>query len=137
MDQIIVRLIQLEQQGNIAELRLAPGNFASAVVPRLLQELSSAKRSAETGPVDLSGTIPTFRSISPTICPRRRPPTIEFISITKLPVHGGKTVLASTSDVDEYVEALRAVLTAAVQKGSGSLADGYGVVEGACGGCAC
>lgn len=118
MDQINVRLIQLEQQGNIAELRLAPGNFASAVVPRLLQELSSAKRSAETGPVDfVRNDTDVSVDIADNLPAKTTKPTIEFISITKLPVHGGKTVLASTSDVDEYVEALRAVLTAAVQEG--------------------
>jgi hypothetical protein len=106
-------------------------------VPRLLQELSSAKRSAETGPVDFVRNDTDVSSISPTICPRRRPADDRVHLDHEAAVHGGKTVLASTSDVDEYVEALRAVLTAAVQKGSGSLADGYGVVEGACGGCAC
>ncbi|WP_394194963.1 BREX system P-loop protein BrxC [Microbacterium foliorum] len=118
MAQIDGRLIQLEQQDNIAELRLAPGNFASAVVPRLLQELASARRSTETGPVDfvrLGGDVSVEIEDNPPA--KTTKPTLEFISITKLPVHGGKTVLASTSDVNEYVELVRAVLTAAVQEG--------------------
>ncbi len=118
MNQINVRLIQLEHQTSIAELRLAAANFASVVVPRLLQELASVPRPAATGPVDFvnsGGDIAVEIGDNPDA--KAAKPTPEFVSITKLPVHGGKTVLASTSDVDEYVEALRAVLTAAVQEG--------------------
>lgn len=118
MNQINVRLIQLEHQTSIAELRLAPANFASVVVPRILQELASVPRPAATGPIDFVNSGQDIAvEIGDNPAAKAAEPTPVFVSITKLPVHGGKTVLASTSDVDEYVEALRAVLTAAVQEG--------------------
>lgn len=117
-DQINVRLMQIEQQTSVAELRLAPTNFTNGVIPRLLQELASSKQVAETGPVDFvrdTGDLTVEVEERPTATVAK--PTPQFVPIAKLPVHGAKTVLASTTDVDEYLQALRAVLTAAIHEG--------------------
>lgn len=111
IDAVDAHVIDIEQQSSIAELRLAPSNFMNLMFPRLLQELAAARPVAEIPPVE-SG-----KPGSDNVSPPTPKPAPQFVPIGQLAVHGGKAVLASRSDVDEYLEALRSTLVAAIGEG--------------------
>lgn len=96
---LLIRVV--EQQSSIAELRLAPSYFVSTEFPRLLQQLKDA------------GTPPTDEADDETPASG-----VTFRAIGSITVIGGKDVLATADDVDEYVEALRTALKAAMLDGA-------------------
>lgn len=101
-------VVLLEQETSIAKLRIAPSEFARTTFPQLLADLAAARPTTVAEPTDTSdqgGVVPP------------RSPSPQFIQIAEIPVQGGKSVLASVADIDEYVEALRAALTSAVAEG--------------------
>lgn len=110
-------VLQLEQETSIAKLRLASATFAQDTFPRLLADLAaSVADSVETtSVVDQTPNAQGPRGDeTPSSQPKAAP---KFVQISQIPVQGGKPVLTSAADVDEYVEALRAALTNAVSEG--------------------
>lgn len=110
-------VLQLEQETSIAKLRLAPATFAQTTFPRLLADLvASVTETVETRPVvdQTPNAEGPQGDEKPALQPRLAP---QFVQIAQIPVQGGKPVLTSAADVDEYVEALRAALTNAVAEG--------------------
>lgn len=103
----------LEQETSVAKLRLAPQTFAQMTFPRLLAELAAAKPISVVKPVENGGDQAEGGAAA---SPQPRP-AAQFVQIAQILVQGGKPVLATTADVDEYVEALRAALTAAINEG--------------------
>ncbi|GAA1743401.1 BREX system P-loop protein BrxC [Microcella frigidaquae] len=109
--EIDLEIAMLEKEMSIAKLRLAPGMFAQTTFPRLLAELAAARPLSFVNPIlDGEGTSADEERPQPKTAP-------QFVQITQIPVQGGKQVLASETDVDEYVDALRAVLIAAIAEG--------------------
>lgn len=119
IQKIDLELKLLEQQSAIAELRLAPTNFSNTVLPHLLQKLAAAKSDTvlRPGPEAVPQRDSVFHQ-GDTWNPQPQPdPAPQFVPMAQVAVQGGKTVLASIADVDDYVVALRAALVAAVQDG--------------------
>ncbi len=109
---IDLEIAMLEQETSIAKLRLAPAAFAQTTFPRLLAELAAAR------PVSIANPIPGGEGAQDSVTPGIRSKAApQFIQITQIPIQGGKQVLASEADVDEYIEALRTALTTAVAEG--------------------
>ncbi|MEW1975433.1 BREX system P-loop protein BrxC [Microbacterium profundi] len=111
IDEVDAYVAIVEQQASIAELRLVPGNFANSVFPGLLQQLSAAKPVTVVEPVHLDGGHGGAQDSA------QPQPAREFVPVAQFSVDTGKAVLASRSDVDQYVEALRSILFAAIDEG--------------------
>jgi len=109
---IDLEVLLLEQETSIAKLRLAPATFAQTNFPRLLAELAAARPVSVVDPISEAARPDGDEAPAP-----QPKPTPQFVQIAQIPVQGGKPVLASAADVDEYVEALREALTAAVAEG--------------------
>lgn len=118
MEEIDAQIALVEQQSSVAELRLAPANFANSIMPRLLQDLAAASTATGTSSSDIENTdgesSEDHGRANPAPGPKAAP---VFVPMSKLSVHGGKAVLGTISDVDEFVEELRAVLIAAIEEG--------------------
>jgi hypothetical protein len=110
---IDLEVAMYEQESSIAKLRLAPATFADKTFPRLLTELAAAR------PVSVAEATPAeeHRQGDEPVPPPQAKPIPQFIQIAQVSVQGGKQVLESVADVDDYVEALRAALAAAVAEG--------------------
>ena len=117
LDEIDMRVNLLQQQSSIAELRLSPTSFSSTVFPRLLQELAGAKAIVSNSAVDLDGEHADSENNTPSEPTLVEQPVVQFIPISEIKVQGVNAVLATAADVDNYVEALRQLLTAAVSEG--------------------
>jgi hypothetical protein len=107
----------LDHESSIAKLRLAPRTFAQTTLPRLLHELAAAKPAGPSSALEPTGAAPGTGGVDYGPTPPQPASTPLFIPMEQVRVEGGKKVLSSVADVDEYVEALRAALNAAINEG--------------------
>lgn len=103
----VIQGVWAEQR--IAKLQLAAANFQTVTFPSLIAELAVAR------PVTAGGSASPEPGADPTGT-NDVPPANPAVHISKINV-GGKFVLASDADVDEYVDELRAALHAAIAEG--------------------
>jgi hypothetical protein len=116
LSEIDMEIARLEKETSIAKLRLAPSAFAQITFPRLLAELEAAHSAAPSNVSGGDGNGETGESRGDD-SPLRPQPAPEFIQIAQIAIEGGTAVLVSNSDVDNYVEALRAELYQAIATG--------------------
>ena len=95
---------QVKAEKNISKLRLAASDFATSVFPSLIADLAAAR--AGKGPV----------SPEPPTTPQPQSVPVPTVHISTVDV-GGKFVLTTSADVDEYIEALRAALQSTIAEG--------------------
>jgi hypothetical protein len=110
---IDAEVVALNRESSIAKLRLAPQAFATATLPRLLQELATSN---ELTPVATGE--PGVNTAQTGGDQSSQPMSVPlFISIDAIQVAGGQQVLSTDADVNEYIESLRSALTNAINAG--------------------
>lgn len=102
----------LEQETDIAKIRLAATTFANETLLRLLSQLLAAQAKTAAEPAEAPDAERPQGDEAPA-----SPLAGPLVKISSIAVRGAKLVLATESDVDEYVAALRAELVKAIQEG--------------------
>jgi hypothetical protein len=107
-------------QMSVAEIRLAPVTFSGSVLPSLLAALAADGAAQGDVPERPGGDSPSGPKSGgageaaplPPASPKQR-----FIPIGEVAEVGGKQVLETSEDVDEYVQALRVALLEMISAG--------------------
>lgn len=107
-------------QVSVAEIRLAPVTFSGSVLPSLLAALAAEGvaqgdvlgRSDGDSPAGSRSGVAGKAAPLPVASPQRR-----FVPIGEVAEVGGKQVLETSDDVDEYVQALRVALLEVISVG--------------------
>lgn len=107
------RVDQVVQQAwaetSISKLRVIATEFANVTFPALVAELAAARPGTMVPPN--GDTSPDAPDDPPAVPPK------QVVPLTSIALPEAKLVLTTTADVDEYVEALRTALHAAIAEG--------------------
>ncbi|MBX3194872.1 MAG: BREX system P-loop protein BrxC [Microbacteriaceae bacterium] len=102
---------QAWSETSIPKLKVIASDFAVSTFPSLVADLAAARPA--TAPAHSGEEGGATHGDGPAPTPQAKP----VVALTSIPVSSAKLVLASAADVDEYVDALRAALQAAIAEG--------------------
>jgi len=105
-------IVQVEAEHSIAKIKLAATTFAQETFPRLLAQLVASRPVTAVPPTD-----GTESSEGGEVTPPAPPAVKPIVPIGQIQVTSAKVVLSTGADVDEYVDALRSALHAAIADG--------------------
>ncbi|MEJ1922501.1 BREX system P-loop protein BrxC [Microbacterium sp. KHB019] len=95
---------------SVPKLKVIASDFAASTFPSLVADLAAARPVTFPGkPQGGDGGI----SVEPIPTPKPKP----VVALTSITISSAKLVLTTAADVDDYVEALRAALQAAISEG--------------------
>ena len=105
-------IVQVEAERSIAKIKLAATTFAQETFPHLLAQLVASKPGTVVAPGG-GAEPPEGGEVTPPTPPAVKP----IVPIGQIQVASTKLVLSTDADVDEYVDALRLALHAAIADG--------------------
>lgn len=111
LERIDKAIQQARAETSIPKIKVIASDFATSTFPSLVADLAAARPITVTP--NTGGGEGSHQDDGPAPTPQPK----QFVALTSIQVSSAKHVLASGSDVDEYVEALRAALQAAIAEG--------------------
>lgn len=116
LDRVDRAIQQVWEETSVSKIKLAANSFATSTFPSLVADLAAARPVTHPGGGEPSGFANGGEgpiSPKPPTAPQPKP----TVAISQIEVVGGKFVLTTGADVDEYVEALRAALQSTIAEG--------------------
>jgi len=115
LERVDLALDKTWSETSISKIKLAASEFATSTFPSLVAELAAARPVTQPSPGD-PGIAPGHATKTRPV-PAATPQPKPAVHIWHVEVSGGKYVLATAADVDEYVDAFRAALQLTIAEG--------------------